>query len=631
LAISLTQRTGGFYHQLFISPLEIAPGVFMNNAIQQINEITNQVIHDINVTTELIGTGQAASNDALMINGQSITITGIPANYEVRDSGLYYIEGQEGDGISEGINISACIVVTGFSKNENTKSWSRNILIKDFSDEWQKLSICMGEVSGNPKRLSQILSNKGLDIEESQIHRLYDYVAGCKPTQRVTNVDKPGWHNDEYVMPDCLDAIQGGKYIYQAPSRSKNLFPSAGTLSDWKANVASMCTDNSRLLFAGSTAFGSLMLQLTGGVSCGFHFSASSSRGKTTALKVGKSVCGSPKDLVSWRTTDNALESIAAEHNNSILCIDELGQMAETNLKRVGDTIYMLGNEEGKSRYKLSDELKTWRLYYLSSGESSLRDAFSRSDKSATAGQEVRFVDISADTQSGHGIFDTVHGYANGQEFADTLNENVEQYHGSAARAFIAELTADKELYISYAQDVKTEFLQKLNLGEVEPQVRRVAEHIAIIVAAGELASEMGITGWEYGQVSWAGEECFNSWLEMRGGNDSQEAEMGFAVVQDKLIRNGHSKFITDDKPAPRGQYWGKREGNNYFIFTQVFDNQICKGLNPRYVKDELVQRGFITQGAGGRNSVTKRIDGKPVRCIHINETFFSAVTEDVA
>jgi putative DNA primase/helicase len=366
-----------------------------------------------------------------------------------------------------------------------------------------------------------------------------------------------------------------------------------------------------------------------GGMSCGFHFSAASSRGKTTTLKVAKSVFGSPDNIASWRTTDNALEATASDHNDGFLALDEFELFTNSNLSQVAKTLYMIANGEGKSRYKMGCDLKTWKLFYLSSGENSVRDVYARGNKIPNAGEEVRLIDISADAGTGFGIFNTVNSYRDGAAFADALNQNVELDYGNVGRAFINELTRNKEIHVSFAQNVKSEFLSALNLVGADPQVRRVAEKIAIVVAGGELATVMELTGWPQGEAIWAGEECFKSWLEMRGGDGPQEANTAIVTVQNKLIQYGHSKFITEDNPTPRGQYWGKKEGDDYFIFTHVFNDQICKNMNSRSVTSELVRQGHITQSSDGRNSVTKRINGKPTRCIHINGTLFSATTEE--
>jgi putative DNA primase/helicase len=78
--------------------------------------------------------------------------------------------------------------------------------------------------------------------------------------------------------------------------------------------VAALCVGNSRLAFAVACAFAGPLLRPAGVESGGFHYRGDSSSGKTTALKVAASVYGGAGYLQRWRTTDNALEAIAAQH-----------------------------------------------------------------------------------------------------------------------------------------------------------------------------------------------------------------------------------------------------------------------------------------------------------------------------
>ena len=55
----------------------------------------------------------------------------------------------------------------------------------------------------------------------------------------------------------------------------------------------------------------------------------------------------------SWRATSNGLEAVAELHNDSLLCLDELGQVAPEEAGRVA---YMLANGTGKTR--MSKEIR---------------------------------------------------------------------------------------------------------------------------------------------------------------------------------------------------------------------------------------------------------------------------------
>jgi putative DNA primase/helicase len=102
---------------------------------------------------------------------------------------------------------------------------------------------------------------------------------------------------------------------------------------------------------------------------------------------------GNTKFTKTWRTTGNALEQVAENHNDSLLILDELSQIAS---KEAGQIVYMLGNGQGKSRMRRDTSMrrtKEWRLVILSSGEISISDKIAEEGGKAKAGQLVRCVD----------------------------------------------------------------------------------------------------------------------------------------------------------------------------------------------------------------------------------------------
>ena len=102
------------------------------------------------------------------------------------------------------------------------------------------------------------------------------------------------------------------------------------------------------MLFSISCAAAGPLLELAGAEGGGFHLRGPSSCGKTTLLHAAASFYGPPADVVrSWRSTSNALEGIAALHNDCTLMLDELSQMASGD---AAEASYMLANGAGKSR-----------------------------------------------------------------------------------------------------------------------------------------------------------------------------------------------------------------------------------------------------------------------------------------
>ena len=87
------------------------------------------------------------------------------------------------------------------------------------------------------------------------------------------------------------------------------------------------------------------LLELAGEESGGFHLEGPSSTGKTVILHATRSVWG--VEMGSWRTTDNAVEAIAANACDTLLMLDEIGQGTPQAVDLI---TYMLGNQRGKRR-----------------------------------------------------------------------------------------------------------------------------------------------------------------------------------------------------------------------------------------------------------------------------------------
>ena len=107
----------------------------------------------------------------------------------------------------------------------------------------------------------------------------------------------------------------------------------------------------------------------------------------------------------------------------------------------LGKLIYMLSNGFATSRMTkdiTARKRDEWLLLFLSSGELSFQDLTRETKEQTFGGQEARFIDISAVPEGGEfGVFENLHGFSNGAEFASYLNRASVTYFGAAIREFI--------------------------------------------------------------------------------------------------------------------------------------------------------------------------------------------------
>jgi putative DNA primase/helicase len=444
------------------------------------------------------------------------------------------------------------------------------------------------------------------------------YLQSRRPAELVRIVDRVGWHGRAYVLPrETLGDANGERILFQSEAPIESTFEQRGTVAQWRERIAALCVGNSRLTFAVSCALaGPLLAWAPGTDGGGFHLVGDSSCGKTTALRVAASVWGGRDYLQRWRATDNGLEGMAAQHSDGLLCLDELAQL---DAKVAGESAYMLANGQGKSRAGRTGAARprpTWRLLFLSAGETGLAEHMSEANKRTRAGQELRMIDLPADAGAGLGLFEELHGEAGGGALVQRLSRAVDTTHGSVGRAWLEHLVNHTDGLTRTLRERMEKIETALVPDHAAGQVQRVGRRFALVAAVGELATEAGLTGWPAGTSTAAAHRCFNAWIEARpSGIGQAEDTQILRQVRGWLGLHGDARFTdwdrADDDHAPKTinrAGWrkpiktinGMNEllGWEWYVLPDVFRTEACKGFAERAVLRLLRDRGHLhTEG----------------------------------
>ena len=328
--------------------------------------------------------------------------------------------------------------------------------------------------------------------------------------------------------------------------------------------------------------------------------------------------------LTRWRATSNGLEAVAQSFNDSLLCLDELAQV---DPKEAGEISYMLGNGTGKARMNRDVTMRaktSWRLLFLSAGEIGLAGHMLTAGKRAKAGQEVRLADIPADAGAGFGIFENLHGFESGDRLARAIGQATKRFYGAAEAAFLSAIVGDLDRVAEMVETFRAEFTAEIVPPGADGQVARVAGRFALVAAAGELATQLGVTGWEAGEAINAAKACFNSWVDTRGGVGAREAENALSQVRQFFEMHGESRFSRKNGTDHRDTFnrAGFRNGNEaesvqFWVLPEVFKNEICNGLEMSFVTRLLVTEGWIIpEKSTGKAISTHRLPGMgPTKC----------------
>lgn len=490
------------------------------------------------------------------------------------------------------------------------------------------LMLPMSALAGDGTACRVELLNIGFEVPADPYRRrlLSAYLMGNRTTERVRLVDRIGWHGRSFVMPTTTirpdkgpaddEGDEGERYVFHAEgAQVEARFEQKGTVAQWNKHVGALCVGNSRIAFATACALAGPLLRMAPSVGGGgFHFVGPSSRGKTTALRVAASVWGSPTYMQNWRSTDNGLESLAAQHSDGTLILDEIRQIEGRPL---AEAVYMLGNGSGKLRSDRNGRARVrlqWLTLILSTGEISVSEQIGSAGIAAHAGQELRLIDIPAEPSEGHGVFECLHGRPGGTELSDALQTAVRKLYGSVGRRWIEHLVNHLD---DVAQQIKERLpgmVEHLIPAGADGQVRRAAARFALAALAGELATEAGIIEWPAGEATRAASRVCDSWLETRpAGSGASEEAKAIQQVRQWLGTHGDARFEewhrgTDDH-APRVMYragWRRSDvtsknesGVEWCVLVDTFNVEICKGLNPREVLRVLLARGHLIPESG--------------------------------
>jgi uncharacterized protein (DUF927 family) len=191
-------------------------------------------------------------------------------------------------------------------------------------------------------------------------------------------------------------------------------------------------------------------------------------------------------------------------------------------------------------------------------------------------------------------VFENLHDYATGSDFAMALDRAARRYYGTAFHAFVAELAKNQEAAPELVREAQRKFEAHCLNEAAHGQARWVAGRFALWVQPANWR-RMGITGWEPGEAIQAACTCFDAWLSRRGGQGNQEEKAMLRQVREFIRRKGESAFTDWDRPAndtdkhapgkpDRAGYRrgchdaGGNDAQEYFLFNEAWRGVVCKG-----------------------------------------------------
>jgi putative DNA primase/helicase len=519
----------------------------------------------------------------------------------INNEGVFFRDVRDDDE-EERILICSPLLVNAVTRNKDGNDWGKLLVFAD--PEGQEKQYHMAS-SKNQNVIISDLVHRGLVLSSHSRSRnlLAQYLRSTPSRNMMLSSSMPGWVKNSFVLPYA--SFGTDEVVYSGDPNT-----GFGTKGNWKTNVGKLCSGNSRLVFAASVSFAAPLMRVLGIEGGGFHFRGLSSKGKTTALQVAASVCGkvatSPGEdsyLLNWKSTSNSFEEVAQAHNDCVMVIDELGQ---ADAKTVGDICYMLANGQGKAR--MGHAKRSWRVMFITSGEISLAEHMAKAGVETMIGQEVRLLEIATDC-SEHGLFENIQSSKTPAEFSNRIKAATATHFGTPLQKFLAHLTTNTEASESRCRAYMDSFLKAVMPQNASGVVPRAALRFALVAAAGEMATELRLTGWRKGEALKAAKKCFASWMEHRKTFDPVAKAVD--RVQKFILENNARFEVVGGSVRLNGSKVGYQKKGKFLILPDVFRDSLCAGTNPESVADALERAGYLNTSGPNRKKKQERIHGQ--------------------
>ena len=490
----------------------------------------------------------------------------------------------------------------------------------------------MKAIIEDPDTLYTDLSNAGANIFTSetkrQLLKMLEEQEAELPTFRVASF--PGWHGARLVFPDKTfgsSQLPVETSFVDLDPQMIAKYRTRGTLEDWQGQIWAQCLGNSRLIFALSLAAAPLILPLVKGPrSGGFQLVGDPETGKTGAAMVAGSFWGCHRAEgrrqlgfgESWNTTLGKVEVTALAHNHSLLILDETKRAGKNDHERaeaVVNTAVDLAEHTEKERLTNPGSARSCCCYFFSTSNYSLDELGEKGDIEIDDAERGRLVDVVLPAGD-HGLYEELHGFADGGKLTDELKARSCRFFGTArheiARKLAKERKQNRDGLKDWLERRRQRYLNKLkkevkklqseNLAAKTP-LQRASARYATVYAAGALAVKYGVFPLSRKQLLTAILRCQ---IESLGASVATKRAAGVSL-KEKLVgylHEHHTEFMDLDatRPALGTHKFGSAPGyvatfkgdKWLYLSAHQVGTLIGTGKKARELKKELAADGLM-------------------------------------
>jgi hypothetical protein len=457
--------------------------------------------------------------------------------------------------------------------------------------QWREIVVDKETLASSNKILS--LAKYGVAVNSENSKHLVKYFTDIENLNfdvlpELNSVGRLGWIGNRDFSPYVEDLVFDGSENFRSFFKSVTI---QGNYHKWLELVKAIRKEKNskfaRILLAAS--FASVLVEICDCLPFFVHLWGGTEAGKTVGLMLAASVWASPAmgDYIHTFNSTNVAQELSATFVNSLpLIIDEL-QIVKNN-KNMDNIVYLLAEGVGRARGQKTGGLQkigTWRNCIITNGE------FPISNNATGGGAVNRIIEINCDDS---------------KLFNDPVNvvDVIKRNFGSAGRLFIEylQLDGEKDKIIRRQKEIFKTLISDSEITEKQASSAR------LILLADEIAEKIifedGIR---------LSKEDIEPFLSTRNQVDQNGRCLEFiydyvAVNQYRFVPSSNGEYI--------GEVWGKVEDGYIFIIKTIFDKAVNDaGYNSTAFLSWAKQRGLI-ETSKGRNSVLRRVQGNPCRCV---------------
>ena len=455
----------------------------------------------------------------------------------------------------------------------------------------QKTEIVEKSVIASASKILE-LASRGILVNAENAKLLSSYLQEIEwqnydeiPEQR--SAGRLGWIKDHgfspYVDNLIFDGDNSFRHVFNAVTQH-------GDYGAWKDAMRRVRAEKGIGRLFLSASFASVILEPCGLLPFFFHVFGGTGYGKTVGLMVAASVWANPKlgeYITTFDSTSVGQEMLAGFLNHLPLCMDELQIQSAAGQKDFDKTIYKLTEGIGRLRGAKAGGLQkvlTWKNCIITSGERPI------SNTNSGGGAVNRTIECE--------VTDKI--YSDLVGLVAVLSEN----YGYAGREFIEALREEgvAEILERRQKDI---YRQLLDMDTTEKQ----AASASAMVAADSFATDLIFQDGNALTV-----EDISPWLTKTADVDANQRALEY--IYELVLRNP-MHFRPNDFGTYAAEIWGKMDGDNIYILSNVFEREMfAGGYNARTFLTWARDKDLVEMDKDKHLTKRTRINNMSARCV---------------